>query len=334
MQNSGGEMDFGLIQETVEDLFVFVTENQNSYSSLTREIFSYDDYLCNHSINVCTIGTAIAKKFNEHFSSVINSNLDNIPLQGLRGTEGAIPSAYTCYYPDDLYNISIGFFMHDLGKVMIDKEILNKKGRLSEAEFAEVKKHSTERGVELLEKNNLLNPYIKNISQYHHANIFDNEPGCYPDDKEPLDIPPYVKICKLADIYDAMTSRRCYKEAISPVVVVSDIFHKYAKHDRILQYVLHSFVDSIGIFPPGSILTLTNGQFVFILDSAGPTILPLTDCAGAQLLNKANPIVLGKNGDDKDNKSLLIDRRKPPLSPIEAYKFLPPYFRKVLFPES
>jgi len=327
LQESDGEIDYGIVKETVENLFSFVTEQNSGFSYLTKEIFNYDDYLYNHSINVCAIGTAVARKFSNHFSSVINSNLNSTPMTDLTVENNDNHQHYTCYYEDELYNISIGLFMHDLGKVLIDKNIINKTGRLSKDEFNEIKKHSSEKGEELLDKNNISNPFIRNIAKYHHAKLFDNETKCYPNDRNPLDIPPYVKICKLADIYDAMTSKRCYKDAFSPVSVVSQIFHKYARQDNILQHILHSFVNSIGIYPPGSIVALVNGQLVYVLDSTGPTVLPITDSSGNTLLFKPDPFIIDPKS---NNKELQVDRRRSPMSPLEAYKILPTYLKNTI----
>ncbi|MDH3394139.1 MAG: HD domain-containing protein [Desulfobulbaceae bacterium] len=327
LKESNGEIDYVIIQETVEDLFTFVTEQKNGFSYLTKEIFSYDNYLYNHSINVCAIGTAVARKFNEHFSSIINANLNSTPMTDLNDEHDDNRQHYTCYYDEELYNISIGLFMHDLGKVLIDKSILNKRGRLTKDEFIEVRKHSSEKGGELLDKNNIKNPFIHNITKYHHAKLFDSETKCYPNDRKPLDIPPYVKICKLADIYDAMTSKRCYKDAFSPVSVVSQIFHKYARQDHILQYILHSFVNSIGIYPPGSIIALVNGQLVYVLDSCGPTVLPITDSAEIPLLYKSDPLIIDPKS---NNRELQVDRRRSPMSPLEAYRIIPSFLKDTI----
>lgn len=331
LQESKGEIDYVIVQDTVEDLFHFVTEQKSGFAYLTKEIFNYDDYLYNHSINVCTIGTAVARKFSDHFSSVINANLNNMPMNNLNEENNDDRQHYTCYYDDELYNISIGLFMHDLGKVLIDKNILNKTEKLTPEEFAEIKKHSAEKGGELLDKNNITNPFIRNITQYHHARLFDSETKCYPEDRDPLDIPPYVKICKLADIYDAMTSKRCYKDAFSPVSVVSQIFHKYARQDRILQYILHSFVNSIGIYPPGSIIALVNGQLVYVLDSSGPTVLPITDSSESPLLHKPEPFIINPKSEERN---LQVDRRRSPLTPLEAHKIIPSYLKDTIVLQS
>ena len=161
----------------------------------------------------------------------------------------------------------------------------------------------------------------------HHSRLFNDEERCYPDLINPVDIPPYVKVCKLADIYDAMTSKRSYKEALNPVGVVSDIFHKYAEKDNLLQFVLHSFVKAVGIYPPGSIVSLVNGQLAYVFDSQGPALIPITDINGQTLKSKQNILVLDKTA---EANGLKIDRRKPPLAPVAAHKIMPEYLKKSL----
>jgi len=325
IQETGGRFDFEPIAETVTGLVDFVVKNENAFSYLTREIFSYDDYLYNHSINVCTIGTVIMKKFNENFSAAVNSFLNTAAGAPLGETK-ADKRSFTYFLPAELHDISVGYFMHDLGKVMIDRSIMNKPGKLTDQEFETIKLHSTEKGLELLKKNSLNNPYLYNISLYHHARLFQEEPRCYPADASPESIPPYVKVCKLADIYDAMTSKRCYKDALNPVGVVTDIFHKYAEKDPLLQYILHSFVKSVGIYPPGSIVALTNGQLAYVLDSQGPVLLPVTNEQGETLKAKPDVVVLERG----EGQGIKIDRQKPPMAPVDAYKILPDYLRKTL----
>lgn len=326
IQENGGIFDLEAVVETVNDLVDFVTKHEKAFSYLTREIFSFDDYLYNHSINVCTVGTVIMKKFNENFSIAVNSFLDNTPATTLSGIVQNEKS-FSYFQPEELRDISIGFFMHDMGKVLIDKNILHKPGRLTESEFAEIKTHSTEKGAELLEKNRVNNTYVANVCLYHHAKLYRDEDRCYPEDKQHISVPPYVKVCKLADIYDAMTSKRCYKEALNPVGVVTDIFNQYAQKDPLLQYILHSFVKSVGIYPPGSIVAMTTGQLCYVLDSEGPTLLPVTDSKGQTLKAKPDIVVLSNGA---DSKGLTIDRSRAPISPVAAYNILPDYLLKAV----
>ncbi len=329
IQETGGDFDCQPIQDTVSDLCDFVSINDNAFSYLTREIFTYNDYELNHSINVCTIGTVVMNKFNRSLNAMVNNSLQSTMVSTLNNSYKSKRSSFSYCLPDDLRDISMGFFLHDMGMVLVDKQIINKEGKLTDAEFELVKSHSLSKGVELLERNGLANPYFKNISLYHHAKLFDDEVRCYPKAKKPEEVPPYVKVCKLADIYDAMTSKRSYKEAHNPVEVVAEIFYKYAEKDRLLQMILHSFVKAVGICPPGSIVGLTNGQLAYVLDSEGPTLLPITDISGQTLRDKPDLLVLEKDVDGM--QGVKIDRRKPLLSPIEAYKILPTYLVKTLF---
>jgi HD-GYP domain-containing protein (c-di-GMP phosphodiesterase class II) len=322
MQESSGEFDLHLVEETVSDLFDFIVAEESSFSYITREIFSYDDYLYNHSINVCTIGTVVLNKFNQG----VKRSRDTLALDPSDNKHTASKVAF--YQNDELREISTGFFLHDIGKVLVPKNILNKEGKLTEAEFQVVKTHTLKRGLELLKKNRIFSPVLKSISYLHHAALFEGETRCYPDNIAPKNIPPYVKICKLADIYDAMTSKRCYKNAFNPVGVVADIFHKYAGRDKLLQSILHAFVKSIGIYPPGSIVQLKNSQFVYVLDSAGPIVLPITDSGGKTLAGKPTPLDLGDAEISETN--FAIDRHKALLTPIEGYKLLPDFLKEAL----
>jgi len=140
---TGGEFDYDEVSANVSGLVDFLVTADNPFSYLTQEIFSYDDYLYNHSINVCTIGTAVVNRFNSFFfgrvDDLLRGNSSDIhdPFKG--GDRFGKPS-FILYYPDDLNDISLGYFLHDIGKVMVSDEILNKKGRLTSVEFDEVKK--------------------------------------------------------------------------------------------------------------------------------------------------------------------------------------------------
>ncbi len=329
IKNTGGEFDYEEVENNVHDLVEFLTTADNPFSYLSHEIFSYDDYLYNHSVNVCAIGTAVANRFNTNFSRIV----DNL-IQGnssdlynpFEKEKEKINQSFTCFYQEDLSDISLGFFLHDIGKILVPDEVLNKKGRLTEEEFVEVRKHSYEYGVKILERNKLKNSVIKNIVQYHHAPLYDNEGRCYPGNKKHVDIPLYVRICKLADIYDAMTSKRCYKDAFNPINVVTQLFRDYARKDRMLQYVLHAFVKSIGIYPPGSIVYLRNGQMAYVLESDGPLVIPFTDKNEKTLKFQPDPLKISSSELEEDKK---IDGRRSVKTPKDVNDLLPEYIKKI-----
>ena len=327
IRESGGQFDYDEVETHVSDLVEFLTVTDNPFSYLTKEIFSYDDYLYNHSVNVCAIGTAVLNRFNKNFSSLVNELLnarEKDAYDPFSQKNKTVGNSYRCFHKDELEEISMGFFLHDIGKVMVPDKVLNKSGKLTSVEFDLVKRHSYDFGPQILEKNKLRNSYIRNIVKNHHAPIFPEEDRCYPLGNPPSEIPIHVKIAKLADIYDAMTSKRCYKEAFNQINVVTEIFRKYAKKDPILQYVLHAFVKSIGIYPPGSIVYLRNGQMAYVLESAGPLIITFTNPQGDTLDIKPDPMDMA---DTKIDENLRIDNRKSVKTPLEVYDRLPSYLK-------
>lgn len=306
IKETGGEFDYNQVQETISDLLDFMNQNESPFSLITKEIFSYDDYLYNHSINVCTIATPVIKYFMESFGDETD-----------------------CNYPEKLQEISIGYFLHDIGKVLLSHEVVNKKGRLTDEEFEIIKTHSINLGLQVFEKNKISNRFVLDSAEFHHAAVFTDEWRCYPETKSPEQIPPYVKVCKMADIYDAMTSKRCYKEAFNPVNVVNDLYNQYSGKNRVLQLVMYSFFNVVGIYPPGSIISFTNGQMAYVIKGKGPIAIPFTDSCTEPLHQVVDPVDISDQG--QTDKRLEINRKSPIISPIDIYNKLPSDLRDMIF---
>ncbi|MBR5372387.1 MAG: HD domain-containing protein [Oscillospiraceae bacterium] len=107
--------------------------------------------------------------------------------------------------------------MHDLGKIAVDDRILRKAGRFTDEEYAEIKRHPAE-GAKVLRKvlekvddTEFVNIAI-NVAHYHHER-WDGKG--YPDGLAREDIPVEARIMALADVFDALVSKRCYKDAFS-----------------------------------------------------------------------------------------------------------------------
>lgn len=325
IRTTGGEFDYKAVESVVTDILDFLAANENGFSYLTREIFSYDDYLYNHSINVCTIATAALQKFNCSFSNAVNLFLNGLSLENLVYRDEPARESFVLYNEEEIRNITIGFFLHDVGKVVIPGAVLNKQGPLDGSEYDLVRLHSYEKGQEILDKNGIQDPFIKNIVKYHHCTLYKGEPLCYPENLSPPQVPPYVKICKLADMFDAMTSRRCYKEAFNPVSVVTDLFRKYANKDRLLQFIVDSFVRTVGIYPAGSIVQLRDGQKAYVLDSEGPIVIPFTSREGVVFKIMQDPLDLREA--ERKNPDFGIDRRAVLSSMVEENDSLPHYLK-------
>ncbi len=126
--------------------------------------------------------------------------------------------------PADIAMISTASALHDIGKISIDEKILNKPGRFTDEEFAIMKTHSMA-GAEMLQnlpihQNDPLVKVAYDICRWHHERY---DGRGYPDGLVGDEIPIAAQIVALADVYDALTSKRCYKAAYDHETAVNMI---------------------------------------------------------------------------------------------------------------
>lgn len=128
----------------------------------------------------------------------------------------------------DLRNRAAGFFLHDIGKCSIPLEILNKTGSLSAEEFATIKTHPV-LGYQQLEKVGGFSTEEMMVTLQHHER--DNGSG-YPYGLKGKDIHPYAKICRLADVYEALTADRPYRKSYSTYEALNIMKDEVGDMDR------------------------------------------------------------------------------------------------------
>ncbi len=134
---------------------------------------------------------------------------------------------------EDISIISTASALHDIGKIAIDEKILNKPGRLTKEEFEIMKTHAMI-GAKMLEglpnfQNEPLIRYAYEICRWHHERY---DGRGYPDGLQGNDIPISAQVVALADVYDALTSERCYKKAIP--------------HEKAIQMILNGECGTFG----------------------------------------------------------------------------------------
>ncbi|MFV8816203.1 HD-GYP domain-containing protein [Haliea sp. E17] len=169
----------------------------------------------------------------------------------------------------DLRSLAIGAVLMDVGKLLVDPELLQADRELTEEETREMR-HHVAHGVHLVKKSGIINQDVVDIVAFHHERH--NGSG-YPRGLAGEQIPPFARIAAIVDTYDAITSRRSYAEAMSPAEAIKFL---YSQRDKLFQAELvEAFIQAIGIYPPGSIVELTSGEVgIVIAESRTRRLLP------------------------------------------------------------
>ena len=137
---------------------------------------------------------------------------------------------------DEIYMMGL---LHDVGKIGVPDAVINKPGRLTDEEFAMIKKHP-EMGSRILASVQEM-PELKIGARWHHERY---DGTGYPDGLSGTDIPEEARIIAVADSYDAMTSRRSYRDVLSQSVVRSEIEKgKGTQFDPVFADIMLEMID-------------------------------------------------------------------------------------------
>jgi HD-GYP domain-containing protein (c-di-GMP phosphodiesterase class II) len=167
----------------------------------------------------------------------------------------------------ELNELGLGALLHDLGKMRVPLEILNKPGRLTQEEFTEIKRHPLY-GYEMIRHDRTIPLASLNIIKHHHERK--NGQG-YPEHLLQDKIPLLTQIAAIVDVYDAITSDRCYHDGVSPYDALNDIYH-WTKADFDLQLV-EKFIKCLGIYPIGSLVRLSTNEIAVVISASEKTRL-------------------------------------------------------------
>jgi HD-GYP domain-containing protein (c-di-GMP phosphodiesterase class II) len=168
-------------KKAISEIVEFILRDDEAAAGLMK-ITDHDYYTYTHSVNVGFWAVSLAKVL------------------------------YRNSYAHDLHELGAGFFLHDIGKVHIDQAIITKPGRLTEDEMAQMKRHPV-LGFHILDEARQLTEESKIIVLQHHER---QDGAGYPKGLRGAQIHPYAKICAIADVFDALTSNRPYRQGSSP----------------------------------------------------------------------------------------------------------------------
>jgi HD-GYP domain-containing protein (c-di-GMP phosphodiesterase class II) len=141
---------------------------------------------------------------------------------------------------DEIRQLGLGGLLHDVGKSRIPTDILNKKGTLTTEEFETIKGHAPY-GKDILEGMKCYGSAIIDMAEQHHEKF---KGGGYPNGLVGREISHFARICKVMDVYDALTTRRSYKKAMNPYDTLT-LMKKQMADDFDLA-ILDSFIRLMG----------------------------------------------------------------------------------------
>ncbi len=225
----GKAVDVGGARQLVEDISDSISRNPGAIISLAR-LKTADDYTYMHSVAVCAMMVALAKQL------------------GL----------------DEQQTRSCGMagLLHDLGKVAMPIEVLNKPGKLTEAEFGIMKTHPTE-GYKMLMASSGVDAMSLDVVLHHHEKV---DGTGYPEQLKGDQISLYSKMGAVCDVYDAITSNRPYKSGWDPAESLRKMAEWASGHFD--TKVFQAFVKSMGIYPVGSLVRLTSGRIGVVTEQS------------------------------------------------------------------
>ncbi|MGZ5000455.1 MAG: HD-GYP domain-containing protein [Methylomonas sp.] len=154
----------------------------------------------------------------------------------------------------------MGGLLHDIGKMKIPLDILNKPGKLSESEFEVMKKH-VHYGDLMLKDAKVVSPVASCIAAEHHERY---DGSGYPLGTKGDQISQYGQMASIVDVYDALTSNRIYHVGSEPTEVLKKLL-EWSDHHFNLNLV-HRFIRTIGIYPVGTLVKLESGYLAVVIE--------------------------------------------------------------------
>ena len=210
--------------------------NTGDFALALADLSAADGYTLQHSVDVAALGLLIGQR--------LFRDRGYVDYRG-RQTYEKVDARLT--------RLGLGLLLHDIGKLVVPSEILNKPGKLDPHEWEVMKTHPLA-GVELL-RSELISPLVKVVVRSHHERW---DGGGYPDGKSEREIHELARIAAVADVYDAVTSERVYAAARPAHAGVRII--REGRGTAFDPEIVDAFSKIVAPFPAGDPVELSDGR--------------------------------------------------------------------------
>ena len=208
------------LKNVVEDITDELVLNEDVLLNLVS-LKSTSNYTYEHSVNVSVICIALGKMLG--------------------------------FNKDQLYKLGMGGMLHDVGKTLIPSEIINKPGSLTDHEYKIIQKHP-ELGFNYLQQNDAISPLSRIVVYSHHERV---DGSGYPRGLKSGEIHEFARIAAIADVFDALTSDRVYRDKWPTYKAAEYIMNNT---EKLFDYQLvKKFLPQVSFYPNGSEVILSNG---------------------------------------------------------------------------
>ena len=273
---NGATIDFDVIRRTTRDVARSITRNRYAVIGLTRLRTSHE-YTYIHSIAVSALMIGLAREL-------------------------GLP-------PAEVEAVGLAGMLHDIGKSRVPAAVLDKPGPLSPDEWTTIKTHP-ERGHAILERFGKVDPIVLDVTLHHHERI---DGTGYPHGLRGGEISVHARIAAVCDVFDALTSRRAYKDARPAAAVLEMMARSPGHFDARMLRALRTL---IGAFPAGTLVRLQRGQLAVVLNEVPAD--PLSPQVEALYCADTRRLLIPTRVDTRDNPIVAVERPEawPMLAPL------------------
>ncbi|MDH5543719.1 MAG: HD-GYP domain-containing protein [Nitrospinota bacterium] len=223
----GKAPELGKVEEVVSKMVDSIYRNKDALEHLGK-IRTKDEYTFKHSLNVCILMVSFCK-----------------------GMKVSI---------EDTKLVGVGALLHDVGKMLVPDEILNKPTALTEVEYQTMKEHVI-RGEELLRKSEGISEISVAIATQHHERY---DGTGYPHGLKNDTITTYGQMASIVDVYDAITADRVYHKGLRSFEGLRKLL-EWSNHHFNPTLVQH-FIRAVGVYPAGTLVKLESGLLAIVVE--------------------------------------------------------------------